>query len=145
VPHNDFVYLFLAMGFVGGILMLVFFFRELMPRASGNRMRGAHMGYMFCIVALASAVNPALLTPTYIAGLCWVYAYLLANNRRVLQEQLWPATADIESGRVREIAPAQEQAAFAKLKFKSADQLGDMPRFHHKRKSSAAFGDKFAN
>jgi hypothetical protein len=85
VLHNSFVYMFYAMGVIGGILFMMFHFKYLIPRKARegwdpNTTR--HALLMFLMVALTLSVNSALESPNYAFGVFWIYGYLLEMNRR---------------------------------------------------------------
>jgi len=80
VVHNEFVYMFHAMGLAGGVLFILFYLKELCPRIANDLKLVRHAGLMFLMVCLTTSVNVALVSPAYILGLCWIYGYLLEIN-----------------------------------------------------------------
>lgn len=76
VIHNDFIYTFYSMGFIGGLLIILYHFKFLMPNSLNDRIIDRHLSLFFLIACLTTSVNSAFLSPTIFIGLCFIYGYL---------------------------------------------------------------------
>lgn len=84
VIHNDFVYSFYSMGVIGGVLILLYHFRSLIPSISVDRNINRHLSLIFLTICLTTSVNSAFVSPTIFVGLCFLYGYLQSMSNRIL-------------------------------------------------------------